>query len=98
MKTTLKIVDVQGVKYLGLDREGTKEKLDGFDWGLDPEEVEKLKFACANDPHMTESYIGNVKNHFVECFSEFIGRPISLKEINDAIESEEIEYEKDVRI
>lgn len=79
MDKILKIIENNGVSMISIDGEV-------FDWGLEPEDVQKLKFACGNDPEMTESYIGNIKSHILSCFSEFLGREVGMKELNDSIE------------
>lgn len=79
MSKIVKIIETNGLKMISVNGEV-------FDWGLEPEDVQKLKFACGNDPEMTESYIGNIKTHLLTCFSEFLERDVTMKEVNDAIE------------
>lgn len=83
MYKQINIIEVLGTKMLAVDKEI-------FDWGLEKEDIDKLKFICSKDPHLTESYVGNIKKHFISSFSEIIGQQVTLKEINDAIEKGEI--------
>lgn len=76
---TVNLVEIEGKRYIVVDNEA-------FDWELDPEQFKSIEFKIRNDPSMKDSFIGNIFNHLTSCFSEFIGRKVSLKEINDAIE------------
>lgn len=73
------IHEFNGQKILVVDNEA-------FDWGLDEDTYQKAKFAIKNDPLMKENFIGNIQKYFVDAFSEFVGKEMTLKEINDAIE------------
>ena len=61
------------------------EDLGIFDWGIDDESMgEALRFA-QNDPALKKSIEGDIQQHFLFCFSDFIGRETDLKELNAAI-------------
>lgn len=77
----IKIVNVEGINYLVVDNEV-------FDWGVD--NIEDINFKIKNDPLMKHNFIGSIVKNFTDCFSEFIGRKITLKEINHAIKKGEI--------
>jgi hypothetical protein len=69
----------EGKNYLVVDNEA-------FDWDIDPDQLKNLEISIKADPEMRESYIANIFEHLVSCFSEFVGKKISLKEINDSLE------------
>lgn len=79
MQKKLRILKIEDKNYIILDNEG-------FDWEIDPKQLRMVEISIGNDPNMKESFIGNMLNHFVSCFSEFLGKKVSLKEINDALE------------
>jgi hypothetical protein len=81
---TVSLVEIEDNKYIVVDNEA-------FDWELEPEQIKSLEFKIKNDPAMKDSFIGNIFNHLTTCFSEFLGKKVSLKEINDAIEKGFIE-------
>ena len=79
MQKKLSILKIEDKNYIILDNEG-------FDWEIDPKQLRLVEISIGNDPAMKESFIGNMLNHFVTCFSDFLGKKVSLKEINDALE------------
>jgi hypothetical protein len=78
-KKEVKIINLEGVNYIVVDNEA-------FDWNIDPENVKKVEFQIKNDPSMKDNYIGSIFHHFTKCFSEFLGKKVSLQDINEAIE------------
>ncbi len=78
------IHDIEGRRIIAVDNEA-------FDWGIEEEDFKAAHVVIRNDPAVKESFLGNIQKHFVTCFSEFIGRPTTLKEINKAIEEGWIE-------
>lgn len=84
MQKALKILTIEGKKYIVLENEA-------FDWEVEPEQLRFIEIKIKNDPTMKESLIGSLFNHFTSCFSEFAGKKMSLKEINDALEKGYIE-------
>ena len=62
-----------------------------FDWGINPQELHTAKSFIIQHPEMRKSVMGDIERHFVSCFSEFLGRDITLAEINKALETGEIE-------
>ena len=84
MQKKLEILNFEGRNYIVVNNEA-------FDWEVEPEHIKSIKVKMVNDPLMKDSIIGNVFNHMISCFSEFIGKKVTLKEINDAIENGYIE-------
>jgi hypothetical protein len=78
-KKEVKTVNLEGVNYIVVDNEA-------FDWSIEPEFVKMVQFQIKNDPEMKDNYIGSIFQHFTKCFSEFLGREVSLQEINKAIQ------------
>jgi hypothetical protein len=64
---------------------------EGFDWEIEPGQLRMVEISIKNDPTMRENLIGNLFNHFVDSFSDFLGKKVTLKEINDALEKGFIE-------
>jgi hypothetical protein len=62
-----------------------------FDWGLDPDSWAEAKKVISQHSELTETVTTSILNHFCECFSEFVGRNMTLQEINEAIEKGYIE-------
>lgn len=84
MQKKLRKLKIEDKNYIIVENEG-------FDWEIDPKQLRMVEISISNDPAMRESFIGNMLNHFVDCFSDFIGKKVSLKEINDALEKGYIE-------
>jgi hypothetical protein len=68
---------------------------EAFDWGLDREAIRKAIMAYGSDQAGRRGFTGNVISHLTASFSEFIGRQVTLAEINHALEVGEIEVEED---
>lgn len=62
-----------------------------FDWGLDEEHFKIAQRVAKSDEAMKDVFLGEIQKHFVQCFSEFVGKQVTLKEISDALETGEIE-------
>jgi len=58
-----------------------------FDWGMDQNSLRQAKTLAESNPTLQQSINDNIQHHFVESFSEFLGREITLGEINEAIKS-----------
>jgi hypothetical protein len=84
MQKKLTILEIENKKYIIVENEG-------FDWEIEPEQLRKVEISIKNDPVMKENFIGNMLNHFVTCFSDFLGKKITLKEINEALDKGYIE-------
>lgn len=84
MQKKIEIVQIENKKYIVLENEA-------FDWEVQPEQLKTIEIKIKNDPSLKDSFIGNVFNHLTSSFSEFIGKDVSLKEINDALEKGYIE-------
>lgn len=66
------------ITYLVLDNEV-------FDWGLDPQDLQNAINMINHNANSREAIINSIINHFVASFSEFVGKPMSLQEINQSI-------------
>lgn len=62
-----------------------------FDWGLDEEHFKIAQRVAKSDEAMKDVFLGEIQKHLVQCFSEFVGKQVTLKEISDALEKGEIE-------
>lgn len=58
-----------------------------FDWGIDPKELKKATRFAQDDASIKKAIHGDVQKFFVDSFCEFVDKKMTLKEINDAIES-----------
>lgn len=52
-----------------------------FDWGMDVESLHEAKKVISHHRELSESISMSIINHFLESFSDFIGKKISLKEL-----------------
>ena len=77
------IHNIDGINMIAVDNEV-------FDWGIEEEDFKTADLISKNDPFMKENFLGNIQKHFVNCFSEFIGRKTNLAEINKALAEGEI--------
>lgn len=84
MRKSIKAVNIEGKNYIVVNNEA-------FDWEIEPEQLRIVEIKIKNDPLMKDSFIGSIFSHMASCFSEFLGKKVSLKEINDAIENGYIE-------
>ena len=57
-----------------------------FDWGLDPESLRQAKANISLHKELSESIILSIIQHFLESFSDFIGKEVSLQEFNKYFE------------
>lgn len=78
------IHDIDGIKMIAVDNEV-------FDWGVDENDFKSAKLTIKDDPMMKEVFLGDIQKHFVNCFSEFIGKKVTLNEINQALINGKIE-------
>ena len=85
-KKEIKIITVQEKNYLVVGNEG-------FDWAIEPEELDRMRVQIKNDPYMKENFIGSIFKNLTDCFSQFIGKNVTLKEMNEIIEKGFIEHE-----
>jgi len=61
-----------------------------FDYLIDEDSLRSAAIYCNQNPHLKNAVHGDIMKHFVESFSEFIGRPLTLEEINNSIKTGEI--------
>ena len=62
-----------------------------FDWGMNPEELEEAKKFCGQDPFHRKTIHGDLCRFFLKCLSEVLGKEVTIKEVNAAIEQGSIE-------
>lgn len=62
-----------------------------FDWGIDINSFNQMRQMIQKHKEMAETVSMSIINHFIECFSDYIGKKITLEEIIDAIKSGYIE-------
>jgi hypothetical protein len=56
-----------------------------FDWGMDGESLRAAILMSKNDPEMKKTLMGDIQRSFVTAFSEFVGKPVTLSDINLAL-------------
>jgi len=61
-----------------------------FDWGLDPEDVERAKKFAKSSDVLKKTIQNDIQKHFLDSFAEFLGKAVTFNELNAAIESGEI--------
>lgn len=73
-------------------QEETKEKhnaifVDGqmFDWYIDRASLAEAKKFAQNDPVIKRSIYADIQSHFMQCFCDFIGKKVTLSELNEAL-------------
>lgn len=84
MRKDVFVEGIEGVRYIVVGNEA-------FDWGVEEEHFKAASVISKNDPVMKENFLGEIQKHLVSCFSEFIGRPVTLVEINEALRVGSIE-------
>lgn len=84
MRKKLRILKLANKSYIVVENEA-------FDWEVEPDQIKKIELKIKNDPTMKENCIGSIFTHLVSCFSEFVGKKVTLQEINDAIDNGYIE-------
>lgn len=89
MPSTIKIVKIKSDE-VGKDINIIVVGNEAFDWGIDEVSLVRTKKMIDQRPDMRESISMSIINHFVDCFSEFIGREVTLPEIVSAIKKGEI--------
>ena len=72
------------INYLVLDNEV-------FDWGLDPDDLKNAVTMINQNPNAKKAILNSIINHFINSFSEFVGKSMTLQEINLAIETGSID-------
>ncbi len=71
-------IEIDGIRMLVFDNEV-------FDWGLAEEDFQKAKVASNNDPETKANFIADIQKHLLNSLKEFLGREITLSELNQAI-------------
>jgi len=61
-----------------------------FDWGLELDDLKTAVGMCQNNESAKNTLRTDISSHFVESFSAFVSKELTLKEINAAIEKGEV--------
>lgn len=84
MKRTLTIKQIS--------RPETNEKynalfIDGqiFDWYIDSESLAEARKFAQNDPVIKRSIYADIQSHFMQSFCDFIGKKVTLSELNESL-------------
>lgn len=84
MKRTLTIEQVThpetNEKYNALFIDGQM-----FDWYIDRESLVEAKKFAQDDPVIKRSIYADIQTHFLQSFCDFIGKKITLNELNEAL-------------
>lgn len=83
MAKKIQIVNLENKNYLMVNDEM-------FDWAIEEDQVKQIADHIKCDVDMKDNMIASVFRNFTNCFSEFIGRQVTLKEINESILKGEI--------
>jgi hypothetical protein len=83
-KKTISTCETPDGKFIVVDDEV-------FDWGLEPEDLERAMKLAKNSDMLKKTVQRDIREHFMDSFAEFLGKAVSLKELNEAIESGWIE-------
>lgn len=59
---------------------------EAFDWEFDPDSVARAKEMANGEDFTARGFEGMIRKHFELCFSEFIGRHVTMAEIVRAID------------
>jgi len=62
-----------------------------FDYMIDEDSLRSASIYCNKNPNLKKAVHGDIMKHFVDSFSEFIGRPVTLDQICQGIEAGEME-------
>ena len=62
-----------------------------FGWGVLPESLKTAKSAWKADPTLYDPIMMDIRNHFIKSFAKFLGRNVTIAEINKAIKEGYIE-------
>lgn len=61
-----------------------------FDYLIEEDSLRSASIYCNQNPHLKKAVHGDIIKHFVDSFSEFIGRPVTLAQICQGIKAQEI--------
>lgn len=56
-----------------------------FDFDIDEDSLKEAKRFCGDDLLLKKAVHGDIKRVFLESLSKVLGRPISIKQVNEAI-------------
>lgn len=89
----MKIIQITTIPSEEFDKNVNALSVDGeaFDWGMDLDSFNQAKSVMSQHQELRESVALSLLGHFCESFSEFVGKTMTLDEINEAIEKGYIE-------
>ncbi len=75
-------LDVSGTptRYLVFDNEA-------FDWEISLTELAKVITFCGDSAEAKKALNGDIQKHFLGCLAEFLGFPVTLEEIMQAVQT-----------
>lgn len=62
-----------------------------FDYLIDEDELKRAIVFCNHIPARKKLVVQDITNHFIECFSEFVGRAVTMKEFMEAVQVGELD-------
>ena len=62
-----------------------------FGWGVMPDSLAKARAAIKADPTVKNAIMMGLHSHFIKNLSKTLGRDITIKQVNDAIDSGKLE-------
>lgn len=68
-----------------------------FDWAIDPDSIAQAKTIVNKDAFMGKGVEGMIQQHFITCFGELVGWPVTLAEVVEAIKTGWIEKKEVVQ-
>ena len=57
-----------------------------FDWEFDPDSVARAREMANGEDFTARGFEGMIRKHLEMCFSEFVGRPCTVKDILKAVD------------
>ena len=79
-------LDVSGTptRYLVFDNEA-------FDWEISLPELAKAVTFCGDSADAKKALNGDIQKHFLGCLAEFLGFPVTLEELMEAVKTGKLE-------
>ena len=62
-----------------------------FDWGIEQAELNKAKKFVGQDRFLKRTVHGDIQRYFLNCLSQFIGREITIQELNKSLEKGQLD-------
>lgn len=78
MRKTVSIGEIDGIRVILVDNQA-------FDWSVEDEHFKSAQIISRSDPAMRLKYLADIQQYLVTCMSEFLGKPVTLSDINRAL-------------